>query len=122
MSTTQPQGTECHASRQVEDVKLIERVKEGDTAALARLYDRYKASVRATLQRIVGFAEADDLVHEVFLCVWLRAKSYTPGRADVAAWITWLARNKAIDITRRAKRHALAVADLEHELSGPPST
>jgi RNA polymerase sigma-70 factor (ECF subfamily) len=105
----------------VEDVTLVSRIAQGDSAALAELYDRYTGIVRTTLRRIVGEAEADDLVHDVFLTVWLRAGTYSPGRACVAAWVTWLARNKAIDHTRRAKRRARASTDVEQELYAPPS-
>src|SRR5262245_28621712 len=97
-----------------DDITLVSKVKEGDAAALAALYDRYSGTVRTTLRRIVGPSEAEDLVHDVFLVVWQRAGSYTPGRACVAAWITWLARNKAIDLARRAKRHAAATANVDH--------
>jgi RNA polymerase sigma-70 factor (ECF subfamily) len=108
--------------QKIDDVTLVSRISKGDAAAIAELYRRYAAAVRVTLRRIVGVAEADDLVHEVFLTVWLRAGSYTPSRACVAAWVTWIARNKGIDHTRRSKRHAAATASLEHEIDAPPST
>src|SRR5947209_4623882 len=77
------------------DITHVTRSEEGARAARAELYDRYARTVRVALRRIVGETEADDLVHDVFLTVWLRAGTYLPGRACVAAWVTWLARNKA---------------------------
>jgi RNA polymerase sigma-70 factor, ECF subfamily len=104
------------------DIALVARMAAGDEAALTEFYDRHKAAVRGWLRRIVGDADADDMLHEVFLCVWRRARHYQSGRASVRAWLGWIARNKAIDCLRRRKRQALALAELEHDVPSPPST
>jgi RNA polymerase sigma-70 factor (ECF subfamily) len=56
----------------------------GDSTALGLLYDRHAPLMLALCQRIAGGgAEAEDLVHEVFLEAWRRAGDYDAGRGSV---------------------------------------
>ena len=59
-----------------EDVALIQRILEGDEAALARLIRKYKQQVHAqALQKIGDFQIAEDIVQETFLQVYQRLET-----------------------------------------------
>jgi RNA polymerase sigma-70 factor (ECF subfamily) len=88
-----------------DDARLVARAAGGDRAALGILYDRFAPSMLGIGQRIVGSArEAEDLVHDVFLEAWLRARYYDPARGSVRTWLMLRLRSRALDRRRSAQR------------------
>jgi len=89
------------------DPKLLLDVARGDKAALRTLYERWAGRVMAIGLRMLGErAEAEDLVQEVFIEVWRRAPQYDPARGTVSAWVTSMARSRALDRLRATGRRA----------------
>lgn len=87
-----------------EDLTLLQRIAVRDEGALADLYDRHSAVAYAVILRILRDpADADDVLQETFVRVWSRADTYDPSLGSPAAWLTRIARNRAID-RLRAKR------------------
>jgi RNA polymerase sigma-70 factor (ECF subfamily) len=85
------------------DAELVSRLARGDRAALAALYDRHAPLVFALVRRIVGSpAEAEDLVHDVFMEAWRRAESYDASRGGVRTWLLLRARSRALDHNKSA--------------------
>lgn len=76
-----------------------------DRAAFAELFRRYAGRIKAFLMRS-GAAndEAEEAVQEVMVTLWRRAETYDPAKAAVRSWIYTIARNKRIDLLRRARR------------------
>jgi RNA polymerase sigma factor (sigma-70 family) len=60
---------------------------------------------------VLGKADADDAWSETFLSA-LQAYPGLPADANVEAWLVTIAHRKAIDVTRRATRRAVPVADV----------
>lgn len=48
----------------------------------------------------------DELVQEVMIKVWQKAKTYDPAKAAASTWIFTLARNTRIDMLRRQNKYA----------------
>jgi RNA polymerase sigma-70 factor (ECF subfamily) len=87
------------------DASLVARMARGDRLALGELYGRHSARLFAVLLKILGDrAEAEDLLHDVFLEAWRRARDYSTARGTVAAWLVLRARSRAIDRRRSAPR------------------
>lgn len=87
------------------DSELVQRMARGDQRALARLYERHAGRLFALLQRILADrAEAEDLLHDVFLEAWRHAGEYSSERGTVSAWLVLRARSRAIDRRRSAPR------------------
>lgn len=85
----------------------LARIALGDKAAMKALYTEYAADLTRFLAVKVGDpVEAADLVHETMLEVWRHAERYE-GRGSLRAWIYSIARNKAVDRIRKARRHVL---------------
>lgn len=85
-----------------DDAPLLGRVARGDGAALKALYERHAARVMAVALRVLGARnEAEEIVQECFVEVWRRAREFDPRRGGAAAWITTMARNRAIDRLRK---------------------
>lgn len=76
-----------------------------DRAAFARLFGFYGPRLKGMLMRSgMGAAAAEDVVQDVMLAVWHKAAQFDPARAQVSGWIYRIARNRQVDIARRAKR------------------
>jgi RNA polymerase sigma-70 factor (ECF subfamily) len=91
-------------SRAIADVALVQRIADRQPEALAELYDRYAGMLLALTTRILGNqAEGEDVVQDVLLQVWHRARSYDTARSSVSTWLVLLARSRAIDRLRTRK-------------------
>ena len=73
-----------------------------DRAAFGRLFDYFGPRLKATMLR-AGLRDgtAEDVVQDVMLAVWHKAAQFDPHRANAAAWIYGIARNRRIDMARR---------------------
>ena len=88
-------------SGQTADVELLKAVARGDEQALAQLYDSYRLILFGLLVRILNSREeAEDVLQEVFLQVWRRAKDFDETRGKPFTWLVTLARSRAIDRLR----------------------
>lgn len=85
------------------DEQLFERIRRGDRAALARLYERYKVPLfRFCLHLLKNDAQAEDAVHETFIkiCNGAHAVEHPD---SFRAWIFHIARNEALMTLRRRR-------------------
>jgi RNA polymerase sigma-70 factor, ECF subfamily len=86
------------------DLTLLKRVVARDQAALAELYDLHNRLLFGVTLRILrNRPDAEEVLQEVFVRVWTRADTYDERLGSPAAWLTRMARNRAID-RLRAKR------------------
>jgi len=96
------------------DVHLMERAGCGDVAAFAEVYDRHASAVLALLRRVLGStADAQDVLHDVFLEAWRSVRAYEPARGSVRAWLMVRARSRALDRRARAARQPDAHANAD---------
>lgn len=84
-------------------VDLVVRAREGDRESFARLYEIYGKMVHGVLLARVPHAEVDDLVQEVFLTAFRRLSTLRDERT-FGGWLAVIARNRAHDFHRRARR------------------
>ena len=85
----------------VSDAELLHRIAAGERAALGTLYDRHARTMMALGVRILGVhGEVQDVLHDVFLEVWLRAADYDVRRGSVKTWLLVRMRSRCIDRTR----------------------
>jgi RNA polymerase sigma-70 factor (ECF subfamily) len=99
-----------------EDERLLSAVAGGDREALGLLYDRHAPRMLALATRLLGSPrEAEDLVHDVFLEAWHRARQYDAERGSVRAWLMLRTRSRSLDALRAQKR----APKVELEATGP---
>jgi RNA polymerase sigma-70 factor (ECF subfamily) len=83
------------------DLELLRRIAARDEAALADLYDRHSQLAFSVIVRIMrSSADAEDVLQETFVRVWSRAETYDARLGSPLAWLTRIARNRAIDRLR----------------------
>src|SRR5256714_10217381 len=101
------------AENDAEDVRLMELVARGDTAAFQTLIERHQALVVGTVARMLGSnSDVEDLAQQVFLRVWRSAGRYVP-RAKFTTWLLKITRNLVFNEMRRTKRQAHVPMQIE---------
>ena len=81
--------------------QLARLVLGGDTAAFEYLFDRYRDAIhRLFLQRTGNTEDADDLLQETFIKVYMNLHRYSP-EYTFGQWLYTIARNTFIDYVRK---------------------
>ena len=90
---------------------LILRVALRDRIAFDRLYAATSAKLFGTCLRVLkDRTEAEDVVQEVFIRIWLKADRFAVTAQSPMSWLIAVARHRAID-RLRARREAVAGLD-----------
>lgn len=85
--------------------KAMARVAAGDEASLREVYQLTSAKLFGICLRILSDSqEAEDALQDVYVSVWRRAGNFDSSRASPITWLATLARNRAIDRLRSARR------------------
>jgi RNA polymerase sigma-70 factor, ECF subfamily len=93
------------------DARLMARIAQDDTQALAELYDRFSGPLYAMALRVLRDSnEAQDVVHDAFVTISAKAGSFDATRGSAFSWAVTLVRNRAIDIVRMRRRRAELLA------------
>ena len=94
------------------DADLVRDLARGDNAALGAIYDRYAGLMFAVGLRILGDrAEAEEVLHEVFVEAWKQAPTFDPERGSVRAWLTTRMRSRCLDRCKSAGRSRSVALD-----------
>lgn len=87
---------------------LMHRCARGDQGAFRELYALTSPQLLALLIRMLRRRDlAEEVLQEAFVSVWRNAPEYTASRGRVFAWVTTIARNRALDELRRHQRAAI---------------
>lgn len=113
MSDADEQGNQI-----VDDETLLGLIRAQDEGALSALYERYSRLLYSIALRITGDASsAEECTQDVFQAVWLRAGQFRPSVGSAQAWLSSIARHRAIDEVRGRWHRALQT---ELPLDGVP--
>ena len=91
------------AQTQPPEAALVEAARAGDRAAFERLYELHAPLVHGVLLARVPYGEVSDLVQDVFLTAF-RKLAHLRDAARFGPWVAIIARNRAADFYRRARR------------------
>lgn len=90
-----------HPGQEVSDENLLLEVGKGNKEALSFLFQRHARHVFHVAQRILrDDSEAEDLLQELFLFLFQKARLFDPAKASAASWIIQMAYHRAIDRRR----------------------
>ena len=104
------------------DDGLIEAMRDGDESALGTVIDKYTAYAGTIVWNIVGDrlneADAKEIVSDVFYTLWKNSAKIRKGK--LKAYLSNIARSKALDALRRSKQEISLDDDcIEIKISGP---
>jgi RNA polymerase sigma-70 factor (ECF subfamily) len=97
-----------------EDSAWLEAFRRGDRDVIEACYRRYYPVVEAAIGSILGIADRETVIHEVFfrlLSEQEMRQSFTG--PSLGAWLSAIARNRAVDLARRSRREALVPSPLD---------
>ena len=84
-----------------DDRELVTQALRGDDTAFEYLFNRYRDAIhRLFVQRLGGTNDADDLLQETFIKVYINLHRYS-GEFTFGQWVYTIARNTFIDFVRR---------------------
>jgi RNA polymerase sigma-70 factor (ECF subfamily) len=115
----------------LEEVNVLQRVADGEAAAVNECIDRYGGLVWSLARKLCpDRSEAEDVVQEIFISVWKSAERYDPSMGSEATFIATIARRRLIDRARKKKRslnagaldESYAVPDASARSVEPPGT
>jgi RNA polymerase sigma-70 factor (ECF subfamily) len=94
------------------DEALAARVAQRDVAAFSQLFDRYAQLIYVFAGQMLGTADADEIVQEVFLRFWKSASQFDGGRGSFRAWFMAIARHQILnELRRRSQEQRRQAAD-----------
>lgn len=74
-------------------------------AAFAAVFTHFAPRVKAFLMKSGASAdEAEEVAQDVLVTLWRKAHLFDPAKASVSTWIFTIARNRRIDLLRKARR------------------
>ena len=98
--------TEIPPESEEADEQLMMCIALGDTVAFRLLVERHQGLVIATIARMIGMSDAEDLAQQVFLNVWKSAPRWRP-EARFTTWLMTIAKRLVFNESRRRSRARL---------------
>ena len=98
------------------ELDLLARITKRERAAFEELYIRYSNILYATAMKFLKEdADAQDVVQDVFIQIWDKAKLYDPAKGKPLTWALTMTRNRSIDRIRAIQRRTRLRDDFEKE-------
>lgn len=90
------------------DETIIRAIRDGDEAAIGQVMDKYSkllwSVVSAVLSHTAAEQDVEECVADVFIYLWENPEKYDSRRGKLKAWLSILARSRAIDRYRELSR------------------
>jgi RNA polymerase sigma-70 factor, ECF subfamily len=85
--------------------ELVQLCLNGDDDAWASLVEQYRGLVYSICYLFCGSTQdAEDLVQDTFLKIWMNLASYDPSRGELKGWIATVTHNQRVDRFRRSSQ------------------
>ncbi len=84
------------------DDNIIELLRRQDMNGVSLMYDKYSSALFGVILRVVNNREiAEEVLQDTFTKIWRNFDSYDSSKGRLFTWLINIARNSAIDATRR---------------------
>jgi RNA polymerase sigma-70 factor (ECF subfamily) len=111
------------ARRLPEEAEWVEAIRAGDPSAFEALFHAYHPGLCSFACRYLGACDlAEEIVQEVFLCVWERRESWRV-RTSVRSYLLTAVRNAAISYLRHeqvVRRRQTELPDAQEAVAASP--
>ena len=95
---------------------LVERLCDGDEAALGDLYDRYSGFVHGLALSVIRDRQAaEDVTQDVFVAIWQDPQRFDAARGTLRGFLGTMTHRRSVDVVRReeARRRREARTSME---------
>jgi RNA polymerase sigma-70 factor, ECF subfamily len=100
-----------------DDDAWLEAFRRGDPKVMDECYRRHHRTVAATIGTVLGLADRQTVVHEVFFRLLTEPRLRKAYRGpSLAAWLSAIGRNRALDFARRAQLEQPAPRTIDRTL------
>ncbi|MDR7942221.1 sigma-70 family RNA polymerase sigma factor [Enterobacter soli] len=94
--------------------EIIKQIAGGDRQALAQLYRLLSPRLLGIIFRLVRRRDwAEEILHDTFIQIWQSAIYYDEKRSEPHIWLSYIARNRAIDFLRQRELRCCSVEDID---------
>jgi RNA polymerase sigma-70 factor (ECF subfamily) len=91
---------------------LLQRAREGDRDAFARLVEPHRAELQVHCYRMLGsLQDAEDALQETLLSAWIGLSGFE-GRSSVRTWLYRIATNRCLNVLRSSSRRPVSAVPL----------
>lgn len=116
------EGAHQHGT-DVPDADVIQWLQAGCAECFSLLFHRYRALVYSIAWRVLrDHAEAEDVMQDIFLSIYLKRRVYDSERAEVRVWILHDVHFRALSRRRQLKGSLMDPLDGGHGERGPAET
>ena len=122
-------AAQTEVARNQDWIAQIEQIAAGDQSALAQFYELTNRLAFGLILRILGDqSTAEEVLLDVYTQVWRQADNYRRERGTPLAWLTTIARTRALDRLRSGRQEMQrkesldAVADVRSRVADPEET
>ena len=103
------------------DRELVERARQGERVALARLTDQYKDRVFVLINRMLDDpARSEELTFEAFIRAFNNLKTFR-GDAKVSSWLYRIALTVALAERAKKRREQVSLSEIDYLAADPAS-
>ncbi len=89
------------------DEMLLAAIAGGAVWAMESLYQRYSRMLYSLAYHMVADHQiAEDLIQDLFLSIWRRARSYSPQAGAARSWLISIVHHRTIDYLRSVRRRS----------------
>jgi RNA polymerase sigma-70 factor (ECF subfamily) len=89
-------------------VEALKNTARGERTAFEKVYTATAAKLYGVIVRIVERRDlAEDVLQEVYVRVWQHASEFDPETSSPITWLATIARNRALDETKRKTMRSL---------------
>ena len=105
----------------MEDATLWAGLANGDPGAIGALYDQHASAAYSLAARLVGWAAAEDIVHDSFVTVMNNPTAYDPNRGAFKSWLLRVVHNRCVNLLRRHRPEGEELLQLMRDPSDQPA-
>lgn len=101
---------------------LVARVAaDRDREAFATLFDHYAPRLSTYLQKLGAEpALSEEITQDAMTALWRKAEQFDPAKSSVGTWLYRIARNRRIDLLRRARGGEIGIEETAQPVDEAP--
>lgn len=103
----------------VDDVQVMQRIRQREQGALVELYHRYRKLVyNMALHVLRDNHGAEEVTQDIFFQIWRWPERWDPNKGRFTSWLLSVTRYTAIDRLRKDRRQPTLIPNEPDDISG----